>query len=138
MSKILFVDDDHEYLLLLGEALSLRCHEFDLATSVEQARGFINDTRYDMIFSDLNMPLESGFDLFRYASFRHPEVPFVLMSGCEDEIIRREAVRMGISAFVLKPVYVNELMETIENLLLFAPKAAEITASTISSQTGLN
>ncbi len=138
MSKILLVDDDHEYLLLLGEAMRLRCLDFDLATSAEQARGLLNDTQYDIIFSDLNMPLESGLDLYDYVSSKHPETPFVLMSGCYDEIIRREAVRMGISAFVLKPVYVHELMETIENLLLFTPRAAEMTALTISSQTGLN
>lgn len=138
MSRILLVDDDEEFLMLLGEHLSLRFLKFDLATSVEQAKRFMRSTRYRMIVSDLNMPMESGFDLFRHVSARHPDIPFVLMTGCDDASTRREAARLGISACVRKPIYLNELVETIENLLLFAPGGHAPAALTVNPQIGLN
>ncbi len=121
MAKILLVDDDEDFLMLLGEYLNLRDQQFDKANSVGQARRFLRKTRYDMIISDFNMPMESGLDLLHHVSNRYPETPFVLMTGCEDNRVKREAMRMGAAAFIAKPFSLDELMETIVDLAEFAP-----------------
>ncbi len=121
MAKILLVDDDEDFLILLGEYLSLRDQEFHKATSVGQARHFLKKSRYDMIVSDFNMPMESGLDLLHHVSNECPETPFVLITGCEDPRVKREAMRMGAAAFIAKPFSLDELMETIVDLVQFAP-----------------
>ncbi len=91
--------------------------EHDLAVSAEQARNRLKSFRYDMVVSDFSMPGESGLDLFRYVSSMYPETPFVLITGCVGPRIKRESMKIGVHAYVEKPFYFNELLQTIVNLL---------------------
>ncbi len=91
--------------------------EHDLANSAEQARNRLKCSRYDVVVSDFSMPGESGLDLFRYVLSMYPETPFVLITGCDDMRIKRESKRMGVQAYIVKPFYFNELLQTIINLM---------------------
>ncbi len=113
MNKALLVDDDEDLLFLVGEYLDAYGIEFDLAESAAQARKRLKYCEYDIIISDLNMPGESGFDLFRSVSSRYPGLPFVLMSGNRDPRLRREAVSMGICEFLEKPFLLSDLKRII-------------------------
>jgi DNA-binding NtrC family response regulator len=117
MARILMVDDDEDLLYLMGEHLESVGLEHDQAVSAEQARNRLEHSWYDMVVSDFNMPEESGLDLLRYVSSRYPETPFVLMTGCYDLRIKLESMRMGVHAYIQKPFYINELSQTIINLM---------------------
>jgi DNA-binding NtrC family response regulator len=113
MNKALLVDDDEDLLFLIGEYLEAYGIEFDLAESAAQARMRLKYSEYDLIISDLNMPGESGFDLYRSVSSRYPGLPFILMSGNRDPRLRREAVSMGICNFLEKPFLLSDLKRII-------------------------
>src|SRR5208337_2120816 len=117
MSRILIVDDDEDFLFLLGEYLKSVGVEYDQAVSAEQARNRLKSFRYDMVVSDFNMPGESGLDLLSHVSSMYPETRFILLTGCDDLRIKRESMRMGAQAYIQKPFYLNELCQTIINLL---------------------
>ena len=91
--------------------------EHDLAVSAEQACNCLKSSRYDVLVSDFSMREESGLDLFRYVSSMYPETPFVLITGCDDLRIKRESMRMGVQAYIEKPFYFNELLQTIISLM---------------------
>ena len=117
MFRILTVDDDEDFLFLLGEYLKSVGLEHDQAVSAEQARNLLKHSGYDMIVSDFNMPGESGLDLLRYVSSMYPGTPFVLMTGFDDLRIKRESMRIGVGAYIQKPFYLNDLRRTIINLV---------------------
>ena len=117
MSRILIVDDDEDFLFLLGEYLKSFGLEHDLAVSAEQARNRLKSFRYDVVVSDFNMPGESGLDLLSHVSSMYPETRFIMLTGCDDLRIKRESIRMGAQAYIQKPFYLNELCQTIINLL---------------------
>jgi DNA-binding NtrC family response regulator len=117
MARILIVDDDEDLLHLIGQYLKSIDLEHDLAVSAEQARNLLKCFEYDMVVSDFKMPGESGLDLLSYVSSMYPETPFVLMTGCDDLRIKRESMRMGAHAYIEKPFYLNELLQTIISLL---------------------
>ncbi len=125
MCKILLVDDDEDFLLLLGEYMSLRDQQFDKAGSCDEARSLLRNNRYDIVISDFNMPLESGLDLFYHVSKTHPGIPFILMTGCEDDLVQQKAIRMGVSAYIKKPFHLSELMDTIGDLVQLASPTPE-------------
>jgi DNA-binding NtrC family response regulator len=117
MARILIVDDDENLVHLMGEYLESVGLEHDLAVSAEQARNRLKRSGYDVVVSDLNMPGESGLDLLSHVSSMYPETRFILMTGCDDLRIKRESMRMGADAYFEKPFYLNELWQTIINLM---------------------
>jgi two-component system response regulator HydG len=117
MARILIVDDDKDLLHLMGEYLESVAFEHDQAVSAEQARNLLKRFEYDMVVSDFNMPGESGLDLLSYVSSMYPKTRFILMTGCYDLRIKRESTRMGAHAYIQKPFYMNELLQTIINLV---------------------
>ncbi len=115
MRNVLVVDDDEDLLFIISEYLNMNGIECHTATSVSLARKRFIHCDYDMVISDLQMPGESGLELFRYLSFRRPKLPFVLMSGGMTSRVRREALRMGICRFLEKPFELSVLKRMIIN-----------------------
>jgi len=113
MNRILIVDDDDELLFIIGEYLDANGIEFHLAQNAAQARKRLNHYEYDLVISDLQMPGESGLDLYRSVSIRYPGLAFILMSGSLDQRVRREAMSMGICHFVEKPFELSYLKRLI-------------------------
>lgn len=113
MVKLLLVDDDRDFLVVMSEYLKSLGFEPSLATSARQARDRLKQSRYDMVISDLNMPGESGLDLYRHVSSWYPHIPFILMTGCGELRVKREVLRKGVDAYLEKPFFLNDLMKTI-------------------------
>ena len=104
IARILIVDDDEDFLSLIGVYLESVGLEYDLAFSAEQARNCLKRYAYDVVVSDFKMPGESGLDLFRHVSSLYPETPFVLITGCDDLRIKRESMRMGVHCIHSKTI----------------------------------
>jgi DNA-binding NtrC family response regulator len=115
MLRILIVDDDPGMLFLMNEYMTAYGFQPVCANSAAQARNRLKYSKFDLIISDFNMPGESGLDLFRYVLCRYPEVPFILMTGCSDTRIKREALKMGVYRYLEKPFQFSELMKIISN-----------------------
>ncbi len=113
MYRVLVVDDDDDLLFIIGEYLGSNGIEFHLAQSAAQARKRLNHCEYDLVISDLQMPGESGLDLYRSVSFRYPGLPFILMSGNMDPRVRLEAMSLGVCNFVEKPFELSDLKRLI-------------------------
>lgn len=113
MSKVLIVDDDEGFLFIIGEYLEAYGLEYELASSPKQARKHLMAGNYDAIVSDLEMPGESGLDLFRYISPRLPRIPFIIMTGCTDARTKREALEMGVSKYIEKPFRISDLIQLL-------------------------
>lgn len=115
MRRVLVVDDDEDLLFIIGEYLSMNGIECHTALGVSRARNYLLRRDYDMVVSDLQMPGESGLELFRFLSFQRPGLPFILMSGNLDARTRREALRMGICRFLEKPFELSVLARLINS-----------------------
>ena len=116
MKKVLVVDDDEDFLFIIAEYLSMNGIECDSATSASQARIRFSACDYDMVISDLQMPGETGLELYRFFSCRRPELPFILMSGNGDPWISREALKLGVRRFLQKPFNLSFLKGLLANL----------------------
>ncbi|MEM5790154.1 MAG: response regulator [Syntrophobacteraceae bacterium] len=113
MLKVLVVDDDDGLLFVMGEYLESHGFQFGLANNASRARDLLANETYDVIFSDLEMPGGSGFDLLRFVSGRYPEIVFIMMSGCVDSGIKGKALRMGAHKFLEKPFRFSDLIQIL-------------------------
>ena len=113
MRKVLVVDDDEDFLFIVEEYLSMSGFECHTATNAYRARKLLKRCEYDLIVSDMEMPGESGLELFRFVSLRRPNTPFILMSGNHDARLKREALRAGVCNFFEKPFALHVLKRFI-------------------------
>ena len=111
--RILFVDDEEALVSLARRGLALFGHNVrgfvDPAAAIE---AFCADpAAFDIVVTDLSMPLLSGFDMIRQLRALRPDIPIVLTTGYlspEDERVARE---LGVRDLLSKPITIEEFVE---------------------------
>jgi len=104
--KILIVDDSPSVLAVLEDMLDELGYEVATASDGKKACLLLETTRYDLIITDLTMPVMDGI-VFAQTAKQMPNckfVPIVMLSSEEDETKIAEAKKVGISTFLRKPV----------------------------------
>jgi two-component system chemotaxis response regulator CheY len=117
--KILIVDDSPSVLAILEDMLDELGYEAATATNGKQACQLLETTRYDLIITDLTMPIMDGITFVQTAK-QMPNckfVPIVMLSSVEDEAKIAEAKQVGISTFLRKPVKEIQLKTILKVVL---------------------
>ncbi len=115
---ILFVDDE-EMLLEIGENF-LRHYGYRVTTCTNgiEALKLFNRQPYDfdLIITDQIMPKMTGIQLVRELQSIRPDIPTILTTGYSRTIGKESALAMGVTAFIMKPVIMNELTTVIRQI----------------------
>ncbi|MDR1263912.1 MAG: response regulator [Oscillospiraceae bacterium] len=82
----------------------------------EIALSMIQDLRPDVLVTDIRMPFMDGMTLSRTVAAAMPWMHIVILSGYDDFAYAREAISLGVKEYLLKPVSVQQLRETLERL----------------------
>ena len=116
MGRILFIDDDTDALETYVKAVSLADHKADVASSVLDGWEMIQETEYDLIFVDLNIPEVSGFELIEKLSQDEntKSIPVVVISALPEDGLIDEVLSAGAQLFLEKPVALIDLFAVIE------------------------
>jgi len=114
LPKILIVDDNIEMIGYLKELLSptLNC---TFAFDGNQALTFANKIHYDIILSDLRMPVMDGHEL-KVALNTLPNyqtVPYIIMTASAEEYLESNKAEFGINDYIIKPFENIELITRI-------------------------
>lgn len=94
MKKIMLVDDAVDFLLILSNMLKKQFEVFT-ATGVQEAFDMLDKLHVDAICSDLYMDDGTGVDLLQALERKDLKIPFILMSGSEDNMDVRMAKLYG-------------------------------------------
>jgi CheY-like chemotaxis protein len=116
---ILFVDDE-ELLARLGqETLEPLGYEVVPSVSSVDALSLFQAApqRFDLVITDQTMPVMTGEQLARELRRIRIDIPIILCTGFSHLIDAERAQAVGISAFCMKPVDIQELARTIERVL---------------------
>ncbi len=113
MIKVVLIDDEPGNLELMQEMLQQYCKSVKVcgvATSIKNAVELINTHQPDLIFLDVEMKNETGFDLFKH--FPSPNFQVIFATAHEQYALR--AIRSSCLEYLLKPIDYKELMTAIE------------------------
>ena len=115
--KITAVIVDDEILNLKNLEILLVENFFDISIvamfqNVSDAKNFILSNKIDVLFLDISMPIENGFDLLAYFPKRDFQTIFV--TAHEDYAIK--ALRVGALDYILKPIIIAELRQAVERV----------------------
>lgn len=134
-TKILFVDDNHQFLESYQELLETQGYNILTATNVSDAlKVFVKNPDIELVLTDLNMPEypgakengESGLHFLESIKLQRPNLPVVVLSGFL-EPFAVELSALGVSALIPKgsSYQLETLKATIRKLLKNTSSANE-------------
>ncbi len=116
MNRILIVDDDRTFLLVLRRYLEQRGYAVLAASSASAALELFESETIDLVVSDLVMPEIDGFEFCRrLRSLQSGQlIPFIFLSCCSELDDRIAAHSIGADDYIIKPFEPRELLAKIE------------------------
>ncbi len=114
-AAILVVDDDKVIRELCVRAL--RDYRVVQAGSCEEAIRLYEKEPFDLVLSDIMMPVESGIDLLKQVKAFDPNATVVIMTGFVDKEVILSALKEDADDFLNKPLNLLQLKTTIEKAL---------------------
>jgi two-component system chemotaxis response regulator CheY len=89
------------------------------ATDGADAWRKLSSASFDIVLTDINMPLLDGLKLVAMvrAGGAHQRVPVVVITTEGAEADRKRAMSLGASAYLVKPVQATQVVEAVKGLL---------------------
>ncbi|MBE1440889.1 response regulator [Paenibacillus sp. OAS669] len=119
MKKVLLVDDE----ILVREGICNRiqwekegfiyCGD---ASDGEMALPLIENLAPDILLTDIKMPFMDGLQLSRIVKEKMPAVKIIILSGHDEFHYAREALRIGVEEYCLKPINAKELLQVLHGV----------------------
>jgi DNA-binding response OmpR family regulator len=117
MFRILIVDDEEAVRTMLEEFLAMEGYHCTVAANAAEGRVLLDQVKFDLVLSDLNMPGESGFQFLQHVLADRPGVKAILFTGYHSAAIRNKALEMGVSDYITKPFRLVHLLSRLEAAL---------------------
>jgi two-component system alkaline phosphatase synthesis response regulator PhoP len=118
--KTLLAEDQHPelYSLLLDS-----CNGFDITTvrRGDHAVRAAKDNAFDVILMDVRLPILDGIAAIRQIRRFNSEVPIIVFTAYDSQAMRDAAIKVGASAYFVKPVNYQTLALKIIELIIARP-----------------
>lgn len=115
--RVLVVDDERFFREAIRDALSADGVECDLAESGEEALKLADDPRLGAVILDVRLPGMSGIEVLGRLRERRPSLRAIVLSAHTDQERVLEALRMGASDYLAKPLHEEELRLSVRRAL---------------------
>ena len=115
-STLLLVDDDPNMLRLLAKVIERSYGDqitIEYLSDPAEALKRIDQGGVDILLTDLEMPEINGLELLRCAKKRNPYTQVFLLTGHSSQDAILDALELGATDYLLKPVDQQELLELV-------------------------
>ena len=118
MYEVFIVEDEHLIRDNLRHQIISLAEKYPIIYSNEAADGelalaSILDIRPDIILTDIKMPFMDGIELIRKIRDTGSHTEIIILSCLDDFSLAREAIRLGVSGYILKLTMTTEEMEEV-------------------------
>ena len=117
--RVLLVDDEVMIREGFKQLFDWQAHDCEVvgeAGDGMEALTQIDTLRPDIVIMDINIPIMNGLKVIQLCRIKHPNTAFVIVSGYDDFSYCREALRLQITDYILKPVNYEEFGTCIDSL----------------------
>jgi len=123
MARILLAEDDDIVRAFVSRALAHSGHDVVEAEDGELAAELCDahDGRFDLLLSDIKMPVMDGIALARHVAVRHPRLTILLMTGFADQRERANGLDTLVYDVMAKPFTLGELLAKVDDALSGRP-----------------
>lgn len=117
--KVIIVDDSDFSRMIINKMLTEEGIEvIGEANSAEAALGVIKEKKPNIVITDIVMPEISGIELTEKINQIFENIGVIVISSLSQEHIILEAIGAGASDFIAKPIQKQQLVDSIEKIML--------------------
>ena len=116
-ARILLVDDDQIVLDSLGGFLTMEGYDVSAVADVMSAIRALQGSPYDLVITDVSMPIADGFELLRHIRTHHPAVAVILVTGYGTIESAVEAIKRGAQEYLTKPIIDDDVRTAVRRAL---------------------
>ncbi|MBI4025556.1 MAG: response regulator [Verrucomicrobia bacterium] len=116
--RVLVIDDHAMIVDMICEYL--KRSGYDPVSANSAVQGLQQMQRYpcDLVLMDIQLPDQDGIALLEKFRKRHPEAPVIILTGMGmDETLMKAATDHGAAAFLSKGAHINQILETVKQIL---------------------
>jgi DNA-binding NtrC family response regulator len=114
--KIMLVDDNRDFLDSTKDLLEAKGYEVVTADNGETAIELIKESNFDVVLMDVKMPGMNGVESFIEMKKIRPGVAVIMITAYSVDSLIQKALKEGACAVMKKPLDINALFTTIDNL----------------------
>jgi two-component system response regulator HydG len=126
MAKILIVDDDVTFCLMLKKLLEKHHYQVTTVSSPEEVKRMIRKQFYEVVLTDLRMPNVSGMDLIWLIKTESPDTQVIMMTGYANVSTAIQSIKQGAFNYIPKPFQPEEVLNMIQEALEETSKKIQV------------
>ena len=115
--KLLLVDDDPNMQRMVALFLNKKNYKLDIAGNGRKALDLLDKNKFDLIISDMQMPIMDGSELLRKIRDKKIKIPVILISAYTSLDMPNEMDTSDFAAVLFKPFDSSNLIYTIEKVI---------------------
>lgn len=125
--RTLLVEDEANMVRTLAKILERKGYVVDAAATGEEALRRLAQVSYDLVITDLNMPVMDGMQLLREMNARELHPATIVLTGHGTIQSAVEAMKLGAGDYLIKPCHPDELLMVAARLLELRALRREVT-----------
>lgn len=125
--RIMIVDDEIPILNMLKDFFTITDYEVLAFDSPKEALKSFAETPFPIVLTDLNMPEMHGLELIRQMKKITSDIQFIVLTGYGEKEEAVEALRLGVSDFIDKPVELKAIKDAVEKASFRRLKEGKLT-----------
>lgn len=115
--KVMVVDDDYSSRLFLQKVLEKEGYHISLCNDGLEAIELLNKQAFELVITDLRMESIGGIELLEKIKFTDPQIAVIILTGHASIQTAIDALRLGASDYLIKPINVEELRIRVKKAL---------------------
>jgi len=117
MIKTLVIDDEISICRSLEALLSKEGYQVTMANSGAAGLSLVDDSDFDVVFTDLRLPDMSGLDILARIKKKRPFTQLILITGYASIETAVEAIKLGAYDYLTKPLSIDKVRITVKRAL---------------------
>ena len=115
-TRVLIVDDDEPVRNTMNEYIQTAGYSSETVSCAEEALELMEKDNFQVVITDIILPSMGGLELTKTIK-ENKDADVIVMTGYSDDYSYEEAINIGASDFVIKPVRLEELLLRLKRVI---------------------
>ncbi|MDD5053395.1 MAG: response regulator [Sulfuricurvum sp.] len=111
--NVLYVEDNDQVREETSKVFAPLFAHIDMAENGEAGLAKYNNNIYDIVITDINMPIMNGIEMIAHMREINPEQKIIAISAHDESDILIDIIQNGVSSFILKPINLDDIVTVL-------------------------